>query len=247
MKKLLLLIILTNVFTHAQVGINTISPTETFDNNGTARLRNLPLNGSSNAISTDPSGNHTTTPNQSFNATRTVVADANGVLGYVQQIPYQNTFFSSSLAGRQTTTLPPPAGGTSGFTTIIYPGEESDLSNSFNPSTGVFTVPSEGLYFFTASTQFDNSDPSTTSATPDFQRIGFAIERQRTVGGVPTTNIISQQFFHIITKVFASNINGSIYCLAGDRIYVKFSALTDLPNERYAVAASKFLGWKIQI
>ncbi|MFS4428406.1 hypothetical protein [Chryseobacterium sp. S90] len=69
------------------IGISTNLPTEKLDNNGTTRLRALPLNGSSNAISTTPSGTASTSQNQTFTATRTVVADANGVLGYVTGLP----------------------------------------------------------------------------------------------------------------------------------------------------------------
>lgn len=73
----------------AQVGINNTSPTETLDVNGTTRIRNLPVNGSSNAIYTKPDGSKSTAKDQSFTATRTVTADSNGVLGYVEGIPAQ--------------------------------------------------------------------------------------------------------------------------------------------------------------
>lgn len=63
------------------VGVATDSPTEKFDNNGIFRLRSLPLNGTANAINTTPGGATSPTQNQTFTATRTVVVDANGVLG----------------------------------------------------------------------------------------------------------------------------------------------------------------------
>ena len=78
---------------------NAQYPTETMDlGRGTMRIRQLPKNGAVNAIYTTPAGNASvpeTVPNvddlinktQTFTATRTVVADKNGVLGYVDGLP----------------------------------------------------------------------------------------------------------------------------------------------------------------
>lgn len=70
-----------------KVGITTNNPTEILDVDGTTRLRNLPENGSTEVIYTQPNGSASSTQNQAFVATRTVVADENGVLGYVQGVP----------------------------------------------------------------------------------------------------------------------------------------------------------------
>lgn len=70
------------------IGINTGTPTEKLDNNGITRLRSLPLSGTANAIYTLPAGNGASaSQDQTFTATRTVVADSNGVLGYVNGLP----------------------------------------------------------------------------------------------------------------------------------------------------------------
>lgn len=69
------------------VGIGTNNPTERFHNNGNVRLQGLPLNGATNAIFTTSGGGASATQNQTFTAIRTVVADANGVLGYVEGLP----------------------------------------------------------------------------------------------------------------------------------------------------------------
>jgi hypothetical protein len=69
------------------VGVNTDSPTEKFDNNGITRLRSLPVNGAANAIYTMPDGSASTAQDQTFTATRTLVVDANGVIGYVSGLP----------------------------------------------------------------------------------------------------------------------------------------------------------------
>ena len=69
------------------VGVNTPDPTEKFDNDGITRLRNLPTNGATNAINTTVDGDASAAQDQTFTATRTVVADANGVLGTVAGLP----------------------------------------------------------------------------------------------------------------------------------------------------------------
>ncbi|MGE8536628.1 hypothetical protein KYG33_00910 [Chryseobacterium sp. D764] len=71
------------------VGIgNNNTSTEKLDViEGTTRIRQLPFNGASNAINTTPGGTASTNQDQTFTATRTVVADANGVLGYVTGLP----------------------------------------------------------------------------------------------------------------------------------------------------------------
>ncbi|WP_439480729.1 hypothetical protein [Chryseobacterium aquaticum] len=92
MNKKLLLISLISVNAFAQVGVNTSSPTETFDLNGTARVRELPLNGTINSITTINSsdatnGTASSTKNQTFSAINTVVVDKNGVVGIVTGLP----------------------------------------------------------------------------------------------------------------------------------------------------------------
>lgn len=70
------------------VGVNTQGfASEKFDVNGIARIRTLPLNGTANAINTTSGGTASASQDQTFTATRTVVADANGVLGYVTGLP----------------------------------------------------------------------------------------------------------------------------------------------------------------
>ena len=67
---------------YSQVGIKTNTPTETLDIDGTLRVRTLPDNGTI-GIHTTPSGTASQNPDQLFKAQYPVVADANGVLGIV--------------------------------------------------------------------------------------------------------------------------------------------------------------------
>lgn len=87
MKKYIFSIIAVTVFSllsFGQVGVNTQEPTEILDVNGTMRVRDLPENGETNAIYTQPNGERSENKDQTFTATRTVVADNNGVLGYIE-------------------------------------------------------------------------------------------------------------------------------------------------------------------
>ena len=84
--------LLNSMILFSQVGISTTTPTETFDVAGNTRLRNLPQNGISNAIFTQVNGAASATQNQSFMATKTVVADDNGVLGSINLLPITKVF-----------------------------------------------------------------------------------------------------------------------------------------------------------
>ena len=73
-------------------GINTtnasvnLAASEALDVNGNVRVRTLPKNGTLAVVNTGPTGAYSAVKS-AFNAVRTVVADANGVLGYVDGLP----------------------------------------------------------------------------------------------------------------------------------------------------------------
>ena len=79
------------------VGINTYIPTEKLDVNGIMVVRELPLNGATNAHHTIGSDNESPSKNQTFTANRTLVVDANGVVGYVSGLP--NTSATGAPSG----------------------------------------------------------------------------------------------------------------------------------------------------
>lgn len=88
-KKIFSLLCIVTYSLQAQVGVETDKPTETLHVNGTTRVVELPLNGAINVINTKPDGTKSSAKDQSFEPTKTVVADDNGVLGYVMGIPEQ--------------------------------------------------------------------------------------------------------------------------------------------------------------
>lgn len=65
-----------------KMGVNTSAPTETLHVNGTVRISSLPASGSGTIY------NGAASQSTTFNATKTVVADANGVLGTVNSTPF---------------------------------------------------------------------------------------------------------------------------------------------------------------
>lgn len=103
MKKGIITALLTMAFvsTQAQVGIDTDTPTETLNVNGTVRINELPADGTASAINTKEDGTKSSTKDQTFKATKTVVADENGVLGTVEVVPEQ---FKTKFDSREVTT-----------------------------------------------------------------------------------------------------------------------------------------------
>lgn len=103
------------------VSVNSKNPSESFDVTGTVRLRNLPINGASNAIYTNSGGTTTVpasvttvpiAPTQTFTATRSVVADNNGVLGYVDGLPLTANSNNSRYISSTNTVAIQPTDGT---------------------------------------------------------------------------------------------------------------------------------------
>lgn len=81
------------------LGLNTLNatqnnPTEKLDVNGNVRIRTLPVDGASDAVFTNPDGTRNDAKNQPFIATKTVVADNNGILGAVEGIPSVTTLYA---------------------------------------------------------------------------------------------------------------------------------------------------------
>lgn len=90
MKKALLSAIFLSGVAMAQtgkVGINTDNPTETLQVQGTTRITEIPINGSTNSIFTKPDGNASGSKDQTFTAVNTLVVDKNGVVGAIAGLP----------------------------------------------------------------------------------------------------------------------------------------------------------------
>ncbi|MGV4413709.1 hypothetical protein [Chryseobacterium sp. T1] len=82
----------------AQIGINSATPTEVLDVNGTTRIRSLPPIGTSNSIyTTGTDTSNGLAPSEVFNGSTMIYSDANGVLG-------KSTSTTSNLMPNNTTT-----------------------------------------------------------------------------------------------------------------------------------------------
>lgn len=148
------------ILASGNIGIGTITPTEKLDHNGIARLRGLPLNGATNAIFTTSGGGASASQDQTFTATRTVVADANGVLGYVTGVPTEagssRVIVSAGVSGTQDI-------GNANMALAVYSNEYIDVHSAWN--NNVFTVPANmgGLYIFSMQSSHShdaNAQPS---------------------------------------------------------------------------------------
>ncbi|MGQ1943493.1 hypothetical protein [Ornithobacterium rhinotracheale] len=131
-----------------QIGIGTSvsePATETFDVNGTMRVRNLPASGTAKAISTQANGNSSASKNQAFNATKMVVADDNGVLGtadlsgvvsstslYSKQINTDNAPVVVDLTNESATVfiIEDNSTNSANSTTIILPANRTTLNST---------------------------------------------------------------------------------------------------------------------
>jgi len=131
--------------------------TEKLDMDGTARIRILPKNGSTNAINTTPDGDLSSSQDQAFTATKTVVADANGVLGYVDGPPfYQNIrgnvititggytvtandylIVTNAATGGSTITFPNLTAAEAGRTVQIFNNNSSGAANNLIGTTTI--------------------------------------------------------------------------------------------------------------
>ncbi len=146
-----------------KVGIQTPTPTEILDINGTARFRNSPFHQTANAISTLPNGTGSATQNQSFDARQIAVSDANGVLGsYDAGLPVYSV----------TRTFIAPAGG---------------FATGGTPSNPTYRVPigdlEVGFYQTTNNNQlyvvFRSNSPGTDIYTADLREFGGTFQDWR--------------------------------------------------------------------
>lgn len=102
-----LALLFTSFNSLAQVGINTNTPTESLDVNGTMRVRSLPTDGQANSIHTTGTNTSSgTIPTQTFVYDKPMVFDKNGVMGVTS---YSNLVPNNTTINFNSTTNASPA------------------------------------------------------------------------------------------------------------------------------------------
>jgi hypothetical protein len=117
--------------------------------------------------------------------------------------------------------------------TITFPGETTDPTNSFTPSTGTYVTPVAGHYVLFGSTQFDNS------ALPGVPNL------DRTCLHLYVNNTSVTQGCAFPSAVFSStSISNLVRLNAGDTVTLRAGAGVS-SGSTFAVAVSTFYAYKI--
>lgn len=119
------------------------------------------------------------------------------------------------------------------FTTTFYDSESADTSNSFNPSTGIYIVPSSGYYYFQGVVTFDN----TTGGLSAFQDIGLRLYQNSSSFALQFMNGGGNSWLMSIS------VSAVIFCSTGDQITLRHTAQG--AGFQYKLAGRNLFGWKI--
>ncbi|MET3538897.1 hypothetical protein [Chryseobacterium limigenitum] len=205
---------------NVKIGDNNVG-TEKLDVDGIARIHQLPLNGAANAHNTTSSGGLSAVQDQTFTATRTVVADNNGVLGYVNSLP--------SDAGTSRAVVITNAPGTQNVGGQFIPNaaigqftnESLDVYNAWN--NNVFTVPANmgGIYIIVM--QNSNTHVSTGTATPTWHTAAYY--EKSTDGGTSWNTMIRHTYADLAGTIVdnGNTLYWTGFLNVGDQVRVRFS------------------------
>jgi hypothetical protein len=225
MKKKLTIItfLVINIFTYSQVGIATQTPTETFDVEGTARIRSLPLNGTTNTINTKIDGTKSNAKDQTFTAIKTVVSDNNGVIGTLNYLPAQNSVIITG------------ANGTDAIMTSKTASSKNGVAGTTPPLlTKVFTLNKKSMVTFSYNLSVGDITTSTGASLMDgtSKRLASRLLLNGSViinEGIPFSNsgsYYASGYFYLNGSrtillnagSYTLNIEGNVFAWAGDNI-----------------------------
>jgi hypothetical protein len=117
--------------------------------------------------------------------------------------------------------------------TVTFPGETTDPTNSFTPSTGTFVTPVTGHYVLFGSTQFDNS---ALPGVPDLVRTCLHLY-------VNNTSVTQGCAFPSAT-FSSTSISNLVKLNAGDTVTLRAGGGVS-SGATFAVAVSTFYAYKI--
>lgn len=138
--------------------------------------------------------------------------------------------FAAAQGGRQNLPQSIDAGQ---LGTVTFPGETTDPTNAFTPSTGTFVTPVTGHYVLFGSTQFDNS------ALPGIPNL------DRTCLHLYVNNTSVTQGCAFPSATFSStSISNLVRLNAGDTVTLRAGAGVS-SGATFAVAVSTFYAYKI--
>jgi hypothetical protein len=140
------------------------------------------------------------------------------------------TAFAASQGGRENF---PQSANAGQLGNITFPGETTDPTNSFTPSTGTFVTPAAGHYVLFGSTQFDNS------ALPGVPNL------DRTCLHLYVNNTSVTQGCAFPSAVFSTtSVSNLVRLNAGDTVTLRAGAGVS-SGATFGVAVSTFYAYKI--
>ena len=180
-----------------RVGVNTRTPTEELDVQGSARIQTLPKTGE--GVSTNASGNYDAGKSTNFAPNKVVVTNDQGVLG-VMNAAWPLFFYMPSVLLPVETTDPSYNSGTSTFTIDLY----KLYTDQFNPAgSGIPSPPavqSAGATGLPVVAKTDLEYYVTYYDKAVFTNVGLTNQGVLTYKLVSTPDVTEKTFMNVVFK-----------------------------------------------